>query len=50
MPEAALFSRRKWNGDFSSRGSLPDSPFNQNVVTRSAASREKTDFFAFSKT
>lgn len=29
------------------RGSLPDSPFNQNVVTRSAASREKTDFFGF---
>ncbi len=30
-----------------SRGGIADSPFNQNVVTRSAASREKTDFFGF---
>ncbi len=31
--------------DSPSRGGTTGSPFNQNVVTRSAASREKTDFF-----
>ena len=31
--------------DSPSRGGIADSPFNQNIVSRSAASREKTDFF-----